>query len=134
MRYAADNDIPREIFYPYKPQSRYLEICSAWGIDTSANIVYNYYDLTDSEIIQLLQDGPLNIAVSSSGWSSYSSGTYSCGSLVSIDHAVLLVGYTPSVWIIKNSYGTDWGDNGYIYVTRNRLFNCGIGHSAHALG
>lgn len=44
-----------------------------------------------------------------------------------INHAVLLVGYTSSYWIVKNSWGTNWGIGGYIYVTRNRSYNCGIG-------
>ena len=40
-------------------------------------------------------------------------------------HAVLLVGYTPEYWIVKNSMGTDWGDNGYAYVKRGYQV-CGI--------
>jgi C1A family cysteine protease len=44
-----------------------------------------------------------------------------------------LVGYTSDYWIIKNSWGTDWGENGFVYVTRNPDYNCGIGASAHSL-
>ena len=36
-------------------------------------------------------------------------------------HAMLLVGYTGNFFIIKNSWGTDWGDNGYCYVPRKVL-------------
>ena len=34
------------------------------------------------------------------------------------NHAVLIVGWTEDSWIIKNSWGTDWGDNGYVYLKR----------------
>lgn len=34
------------------------------------------------------------------------------------NHAVLVVGYTPSVWIVKNSLGLEWGEQGYAYLRR----------------
>ena len=35
------------------------------------------------------------------------------------DHGVQAVGYTKDAWIIKNSWGADWGDHGYIYMKRH---------------
>jgi len=32
-----------------------------------------------------------------------------CGANEKPDHAVMLVGYTPTYWIVKNSWGNDWG-------------------------
>jgi len=32
-------------------------------------------------------------------------------------HAVALVGYTPDRFIVRNSWGTDWGDGGYAYAS-----------------
>lgn len=43
------------------------------------------------------------------------------------NHAVLITGYTSDAWIIKNSWGTGWGENGYIRVSRNSAVNCKIG-------
>jgi hypothetical protein len=46
----------------------------------------------------------------------YKSGVFTgkCGT--NLDHGVLLVGYNPESYILKNSWGTSWGDNGYIYL------------------
>ena len=46
-----------------------------------------------------------------------------------INHSVLLVGYTEKSWIIKESVGTNWGDKGYVYVSRDTGKSCGIGYS-----
>ncbi|ETO19354.1 hypothetical protein RFI_17876 [Reticulomyxa filosa] len=65
----------------------------------------------------------------------YSSGvlTGTCGT--TIDHAVLVVGYgTESgqdYWKVKNSWGTSWGEQGYVLICRNCNANgaegeCGI--------
>ena len=53
------------------------------------------------------------------------------------DHAVLVVGYgTDPVskldfWLIKNSYGTNWGKNGYLVLQRG-VGMCGIGTICYA--
>jgi len=42
-------------------------------------------------------------------------------------HAALIVGYTPEYWIIKNSYATNWGENGYIRLKRSHsAMQCGL--------
>jgi C1A family cysteine protease len=50
-----------------------------------------------------------------------------------INHAVLLIGYTETEWIIKNSWGTAWGMKGIIYISRNPANNCGVGHYVFTL-
>ena len=43
-----------------------------------------------------------------------------------VNHAMLLVGYTPTYYIIKNSWGGDWGSNGYFKLARKNKKMCGI--------
>merc|ERR1739848_646330 len=61
------------------------------------------------------------------GWSYYTGGIYSnCGK--SLDHAVLAVGYDSSSWKVKNSWGTGWGESGYIRLAMGDT--CGVLNNA----
>ncbi len=33
-----------------------------------------------------------------------------------VNHAVIIVGYTEKHWIIRNSWGPGWGENGYVLI------------------
>jgi hypothetical protein len=62
----------------------------------------------------------------------YTSGVYydpQCSSS-QIDYAALLVGWGTlsgdDYWIVKNQWGTEWGNDGYIWMARNKDNACGI--------
>lgn len=46
------------------------------------------------------------------------------------NHGVLVVGYQSDYWIIKNSWGTRWGMQGYVHWARNRGNMCGVASDA----
>lgn len=77
---------------------------------------------------ELTNYGPLTIPIQGSNIYFQSAGADgfvdNCLSTTSIDHAVLLVGYTETHWIIKNSWGTGWGNQGFGYISRTN--DCGI--------
>ncbi|XP_045481844.1 procathepsin L-like [Harmonia axyridis] len=51
----------------------------------------------------------------------------------SVNHAMLIVGYTKDAWILKNWWGNHWGENGYMKL-RRRKNRCGVAHyAAYAL-
>lgn len=65
--------------------------------------------------------------IDASNLSLYGSGIYSddCSSIKSDgNHGVLVVGYTPDYWIVKNSWGTKWGEKGYFKLAMGNT--CGI--------
>jgi hypothetical protein len=60
----------------------------------------------------------------------YSSGVYSCSRAANyndLNHGVQVIGYDSSGnYIIKNSWGTTWGENGYGYVSSSTSKDCGV--------
>ena len=49
------------------------------------------------------------------------------------NHAVATVGYTSSYWIVRNSWGTRWGEKGYIRFTREYYNMCRISSRAFSI-
>ena len=87
---------------------------------------------------------PVSIAIEADTryFQSYSSGVLtssSCGT--NLDHGVLIVGYDEEdgqkYWIVKNSWGTTWGENGYVRILRSDSTDdagiCGIAMDASFL-
>merc|ERR1719440_2385274 len=64
---------------------------------------------------------PVSVAVDARKWQNYKNGVFSgCGAIHMLDHGVLAVGYTSDSWKIKNSWGTSWGEKGFIRITRGQ--------------
>jgi len=67
--------------------------------------------------------GPVSVNVDAEDWESYSGGIMRKCSNSSVDHTAVIVGYNTSngidYWIVRNSWGTDWGISGYIYIERH---------------
>lgn len=105
-------------------------------------VITETYEYTDrsgncNRLKQLLQYGPVGIYMMAddNGFYQYSSGVFSTNTLqgttdTSVDHAVLAVGVTTvngvEAFIIQNSWGTSWGQNGFVYVktSGNQLNIC----------
>lgn len=84
----------------------------------------------------LAKVGPMSISVAALGWKDYEAGIYhNNGNSTddwSIDHAVQMVGYGSDAasgkdyWIVRNSWGTLWGEAGYIKLDRPATEPCDI--------
>jgi len=73
--------------------------------------------------------GPVGACVDSSSWQTYTGGVLtSCGQ--DVDNCVQVTGYanygkTGAYWIVRNIWGSDWGENGYIWLSIGNN-TCGI--------
>ncbi|UCD75008.1 MAG: hypothetical protein JSV91_14620 [Phycisphaerales bacterium] len=100
---------------------------------------------TVEEIKQAIYDnGPLSTCVYvNSAFAAYSGGVFNACDDHTINHAVVLVGWddeqgTEGVWIMRNSWGTDWGENGYMRIeygcSRIGTATAFVQYSRHGLG
>lgn len=116
--YIRDRGINLWSSYPYAGQ---LQSCrSATGVFR----IGGYGNATGCNSLQsALVNQPISVAVDGNNFNSYSYGVFSnCGTNLSL--AGLLVGMTDSYWRVKLSWGTGWGEAGYIRLSRGNT--CGI--------
>uniref|UniRef100_A0A6P7F924 Cathepsin O-like n=1 Tax=Diabrotica virgifera virgifera TaxID=50390 RepID=A0A6P7F924_DIAVI len=78
--------------------------------------------------------GPLAVSINAQSWQHYIGGViqYHCdGNMLELNHAVQIVGYDLTApvpyYIVKNSWGTDFGDEGYLYIAIGNNI-CGLAH------
>eukprot|EP00931_Biecheleriopsis_adriatica_P015731 TRINITY_DN11854_c0_g1_i3.p1 TRINITY_DN11854_c0_g1~~TRINITY_DN11854_c0_g1_i3.p1 ORF type:complete len:418 (-),score=74.20 TRINITY_DN11854_c0_g1_i3:103-1356(-) len=95
------------------------------GVQPAAGVAGHKWPRSNNAkaFMRALEQGPVSIGVESN-WESYHSGIFSgCSKRRSaLDHQVLLAGYGEEngekYWLVQNSWGTDWGENGYIRLKR----------------
>jgi cathepsin L len=130
FKYIQANGLCTESAYPYTAKNG---VCKSSSCTASADSkVTGYKDVTHTEnaLGAAVDITPVSVAIEAdqSGFQLYKSGVF-CGTCgTSLDHGVLAVGYgsDPSAyWKVKNSWGTSWGENGYIRMCRNSN-KCGI--------
>ena len=124
FEYLKEHCLAYEGEYPYSALDN-----SCKTVKGHAKIT-GYTSVPQSDVAQLaaaVAKQPVAIAVDAENWQLYSSGVFS-NCQQSLDHGVLLVGYTADAWIVKNSWGTSWGETGYIRLARGDT--CGIADSA----
>jgi cathepsin L len=139
FQYVKDNGgIDTENSYPYEAE------------DDNCRFNKKNVGATDSGFVDIEQNneaklkealatvGPVSVAIDASheSFQFYSHGVYNepeCNAQ-DLDHGVLAVGYGTEngqdFWLVKNSWGTTWGDEGYIKIARNADNMCGIAAAA----
>ena len=138
FQYAMDNGMCLESAYPYTAKGGDCQKC-----DTVVEIS-SCTDVTKNNQVDLkeaVSRGPVSIAIEADtkAFQLYTSGVLTgdaCGT--NLDHGVLIAGYGEEsgteYWLVKNSWGPSWGDEGYIKIARSDSTNdpgvCGIAMQA----
>jgi len=139
FQYIKENKgIDTEDSYPYEASEhkcRYNE-------KNSGASDYGFVDIPEGDEEMLKQAvatmGPVSIAIDAShqSFQFYAKGIYNednCSSK-ELDHGVLVVGYGTEngedYWIVKNSWDTTWGDEGFMKMARNKGNMCGVATKA----
>jgi C1A family cysteine protease len=89
---------------------------------------------SEADMLTAFQEHTLSVAVNAEGvWQSYDGGivTAKSGCGTDLDHNVQVTGYNAegNYWIVRNSWGADWGENGFIYISYGSDV-CGIADEA----
>ena len=130
--YAEKNRICLESDYNYIGEKDTCRKCKGFvSVKSFQDIPLNQEKmLFDAVSIQ-----PVSVAIEADqlDFQFYKSGIFDgiCGD--NLDHGVVIVGYgidkNVPFWIVRNSWGSSWGENGYIRIVRNKN-KCGINLSA----
>jgi len=133
VQYAVKNGLESETDYPYTGQDgscAYDKSKATTGL--AGGYKFATADSTD-DLKSALVTQPVSVLVEADqdAFQFYSTGVLKTGCGTSLDHAVLAVGYTKvgllEAFIVKNSWGTDWGEAGYIYIWDSQTVNSGKG-------
>jgi C1A family cysteine protease len=119
--------IDTESNYPYTAKDA---ICNITKANNKAVTIDGYQDVppNDEALLCAVLKQPISVGIDGGArdFQLYKEGIYNgnCSSdPEEINHAVLLVGYGSDngtdYWIVKNSWGTRWGNHGYIYIKRD---------------
>ncbi|XP_041459307.1 dipeptidyl peptidase 1-like isoform X1 [Lytechinus variegatus] len=146
-KYAEDFGVVEESCYPYKGSdiscSKEKSGCRRYYA-TNYNYVGGFYGGCNEELMkaQLVKNGPLAVSfMVYDDFMQYSGGIYHHTGIKNknlkfnpfeiTNHVVLVVGYGADegsgekFWIVKNSWGKDWGEEGYFRIRRG-TDECGI--------
>ena len=138
FEYVMENNICSESSYPYTATGGDCQKCdSVVEISSCVDVTKN----NQVDLKEAVSMGPVSIAIEADtkAFQLYTSGVLTgdaCGT--NLDHGVLIVGYGEEqgteYWLVKNSWGPSWGDEGYIKLGRSDSTNdpgvCGVAMQA----
>ncbi|KAI4893606.1 hypothetical protein NFI96_028932 [Prochilodus magdalenae] len=123
-----------ETEYPYKAETGVCRVFPRFygGVTVKDYKVFDFSGQEELMKERLVDWGPLVVIVDATSWQDYLGGViqHHCSSRHA-NHAVLIIGYDTTAtvfteetwvqgevpfWIVRNSWGTSWGDGGYVYV------------------
>jgi len=136
---SSVSGLQSETAYPYTAVTG--PTCNFDSSEAVVSVEGGAFNITANDEYQLEKavyyHGPVSICFEVvDGFDSYLSGVYTsttCGNTAAdVNHAVVAIGYGTDpdsgldFWIVKNSWGPDWGNEGYFWIERG-VNMCGVG-------
>ena len=130
FQYVLGTGLSQTSTYPY---TGYTGTCNA--VEPVFPLLQDYIQIQPQNYTALLKAvsiNPVSIVVSASTWFLYGGGIYNepkCG--VQLNHGAAIVGYDQDshknmYWVVKNSWGLQWGEKGYIRIARDPTKPVGV--------
>lgn len=123
--------------YPYEASEG---TCKSQGSPAATIAGFEQVEKSESALLQAVSNQPVSAGITVGGkeFQLYSSGVFDGDCVSGAYHAVTVVGYGASdegkkYWVIKNSWGTGWGEKGYMKMARDTNDDgglCGIANDA----
>ncbi|RDY05171.1 Senescence-specific cysteine protease SAG39 [Mucuna pruriens] len=121
---AKKGGIASETYYPYKGNNKTCKVKK----ETHGVAQIKGYEKVpannEKALLKAVAHQPVSAYVEASAFQFYSTGIFTgkCGT--ETNHAVTVVGYGKSrggikYWVVKNSWGTEWGEKGYMRMKRD---------------
>ncbi|XP_057666860.1 cathepsin L-like proteinase [Diorhabda carinulata] len=126
-KYVQQNGLSSEEQYPYSG----IKVSCTNNIANKPLTSIQGYSLvgTNEEAMAdaVASVGPISIYVNANDdWQLYGGGVFDHNDCDDdYNHAVMIIGYDSQSWTIKNSWGTSWGEEGYIRLIRGKS-QCGV--------
>jgi KDEL-tailed cysteine endopeptidase len=135
MKYAESSPIVLESHYPYTATTGTCDKTEASGGPVKVIAIHNVRAGSSAALMAAIEKGPVSVTVEADTYAfqGYKSGIMNdpgCGT--QLDHAITAVGYGTlngvAYYIVRNSWGSSWGDRGHINIaaTTSGLGICGI--------
>ena len=126
--YGATNGFVARESYAYTAQDGFCRDVPLTKVASIAGVVELPTNNPQKLMEAVATQGPVSISVAASDFKNYESGIYSgdCGYVT--NHAVVLIGYGADdkgnlYWIVRNSWGEKWGEQGHIRLPREPDFS-----------
>ena len=121
FKYVIQNGIAEESSYPYVGA---VGQCSTGNIGTPAVTITSYVTVASDNLAALISAVSLqsvSVAFDATIWQSYKTGTITSSSncRIGLNHGVLFV--NDAYWIVKNSWGTSWGQQGLFILDKQLI-------------